>query len=132
MEQSTTYYYKAKAVGHGTGYSTEKSFTTLTAPTITTSDTNKKEARFTPSKIVISYDQVKSNEMLDISISIANTGDKQDSYFVPLIINGYMEQGVLVYVNPNSIQRVIFKVARSEPGTYDVSIAGKNAKFTVI
>jgi len=90
------------------------------------------EARFTPSKIEISYDQVKSNEMLDISISIANTGDKQGSYFVPLIINGYMEQGVLVYVNPNSIQRVIFKVTKSEPGTYDVSIASKHAKFTVV
>jgi hypothetical protein len=38
LNQSSTYYYRAKAVGDGTGYGVEKSFTTLTLPTVTTSE----------------------------------------------------------------------------------------------
>ena len=36
LAPGTTYYYRAKAVGHGTVYGDDESFTTLTPPTVTT------------------------------------------------------------------------------------------------
>ena len=38
LSPGTTYYYRAKAVGHGTAYGAEKSLTTLTAPPSVTTD----------------------------------------------------------------------------------------------
>ncbi len=38
LNQSTTYYFRTKAAGYGTGYGVEKGFTTLTSPTVTTND----------------------------------------------------------------------------------------------
>jgi hypothetical protein len=38
LTENTTYYFRAKAVGDGTGYGVERNFTTLTSPTVTTND----------------------------------------------------------------------------------------------
>jgi PKD repeat protein len=82
--------------------------------------------------LLVSPEQVLPNQEVQISINIGNQGGSEGSRTVALFINGYLEQSQTVVVSAGSSQNVVFRVTKSTPGTYEVSLEGKEGRFFVI
>jgi hypothetical protein len=76
--------------------------------------------------------QSSASQPVTITTNVVNTGDEGGNYNVALKINGLMEPTRMVSVGPQGTQPVKFTVAKSQPGTYTVDIAGQKGSFTVI
>jgi hypothetical protein len=90
-----------------------------------------KPAAFSLSSLAISPTTVAPSEKVNISVSMANTGNLNGSYTVVLNINGVKEVEQSVTVAAGSSQTVSFSVAREKAGSYSVTIGGLNGSFTV-
>lgn len=104
-------------------------------PTIPTpAATGKKAeepARFAASYLRVSPGQVNSNDPVEISINVANTGEESGSRAVTLYVNGEIEKSKMVSIPPGSTQNVKFTVTRATAGTYDVLLEGQEGQFQV-
>ena len=89
-------------------------------------------AKFVASYLRISPNQVLPGQEVKISINIANHGEERGSDTVDLYINSQLEQSQTVGVSPGCCQDVVFKVTKSTPGTYQVSVKGQQGQFTVL
>ena len=87
---------------------------------------------FVASYLHISPQQVKPNQQVEISINIGNKGGENGSYSAALYINGYLEDSQTVGVSAGSSQLVVFRLSKSEPGTYQVLLEGQEGQFTVM
>ncbi|MBC8275561.1 MAG: hypothetical protein H8E40_11425 [Chloroflexi bacterium] len=76
--------------------------------------------------------QTGIGQPVTITTNMSNTGDEAGNYNVALKINGQLEQQKMVSVGPQGTQPVKFTVAKSQPGTYTVDIAGQKGSFTVL
>ncbi|MFC2049829.1 SBBP repeat-containing protein [Chloroflexota bacterium] len=76
--------------------------------------------------------QTSAGQPVTITTNVVNTGDEAGNYNVVLKINGQVEQTRMVGVGPQGTQPVKFTVAKSQPGTYTVDIAGQKGSFTII
>jgi hypothetical protein len=83
------------------------------------------------SSLVISPTTVAPGEKVNISVSVANTGNLSGNFTVVLNINGVKEVEQSVTVAAGSSQTVSFSVAREKAGSYNVTIGGLNGSFTV-
>jgi len=89
-------------------------------------------ARFAASYLRVSPEQVMPNEQVEISINIGNKGGERGSRTVALYINGYLEDSQTVGVGAGSSRTVVFRVTKSEPGTYVVIVEGQEGRFFVL
>ncbi len=91
-----------------------------------------KPAKFVASYLRISPNQVLPGQEVKISLNIANHGEERGSDTVALYINSQLEQSQTVGVSPGCCQDVVFRVTKSTPGTYQVSVKGQQGQFTVL
>lgn len=84
------------------------------------------------SNLNISPEQVQPNQQVDITINVANNGEKVGSYEGILYVNGQIEANQTVNISPGSTQTVVFSVTKAIPGTYTVSLGGQQGQFTVV
>jgi hypothetical protein len=89
-------------------------------------------AEFSASHLRISPKRVEPNQQVEISIDISNTGGEAGSYTATLYINDDLEDSHTVSVSPGSTESVSFSVAKSDLGTYGVSLEGQQGQFTVV
>ena len=94
--------------------------------------TEPKPASFSASYPQISSLQVNPDQLVTISLDIANVGGEGGSHTVTLYINGEVEQSQTVSVPPGGTQSVVFTVSRSVPGTYRVTVEGWSGQFVVV
>jgi hypothetical protein len=89
-------------------------------------------AAFTISSLAVSPVQVAPGEMVNINLSVANTGGTEGSYTVVLNINGVKEAEKSVTVAAGSSQIVTFSVTKAEAGSYSVTVDGLSGSFIVV
>ena len=76
--------------------------------------------------------EVEPNEMVTITVSVANTHDTWGIYSLVLQIDGVKEEEGQVMVGAGGTETVTFYVTRKEPGTYRVFVNGLSGYFTVV
>jgi hypothetical protein len=76
--------------------------------------------------------EVVQNEWVYIWISVGNSGGSKGTKSISLLVNGQLEQSQTVGVGPGGGENVLFQVRRAVPGTYTVSVEGREAQFTVL
>ncbi|MCK4581616.1 MAG: PKD domain-containing protein, partial [Dehalococcoidia bacterium] len=82
--------------------------------------------------MTVSATQVLPGQEVIITSNVCNNGGEKGSHTAILRINGNQEQSQSVGVSPGACKTVIFKVAKSYPGTYQVSVDGQQGQFTVL
>ncbi len=93
---------------------------------------SKKPANFVASYLHISPEQVLPNQQVEISINIGNHGGEKGSHTTSLYINRQLEDRWVVGVSPGSCQNVVFRLSKTTPGTYQVSLEGHQGQFVVL
>ncbi len=71
-------------------------------------------------------------QQFDISVNLCNRGGEKATKSVDLLINGYPEQSQTVGLGPGACQTVVFRVFKTVPGTYEVSVMGQVGYFTIM
>ncbi len=87
---------------------------------------------FLVANLSIKPEEVRPNEIVNITVSVANTHNTWGIYSLVLEINGVREAEKQANVDARSIEDVSFRVAREEPGKYAVFSNGLSGSFTVI
>ena len=91
-----------------------------------------KPAAFTLSSLAISPAEVAPGEIVNVGVSVANTGGTEGSYTIVLKINGVKEAEKRVAVAAGSSQSVSFSVTKEDAGTYSVAVDGLSGSFIVV
>ena len=76
--------------------------------------------------------EVQPNEIVTITVSVANTHRTWGIYSLVLEINGVKEAEKQATVAAGSSQDVSFSLTREQPGSYTVFINGLSGSFTVV
>jgi len=84
------------------------------------------------SGLSISQQQVQPGQEVTISVIVTNSGGETGSYNAVLYINGAVEDSQSVSVPGGTSKNVIFNVAKSKAGVYDVSVCGQSGQFQVV
>ena len=90
-----------------------------------------------PASVLACYLDVPVTEAMpgqqfDISVNLCNRGGEKATKSVDLLINGYQEQSQTVGLGPGACQTVVFRVFKTVPGTYEVSVMGQVGYFTIM
>jgi len=88
-------------------------------------------AAFSVSNLTIQPSEVNPKEAVTITVSVAITGEVEDSYSVVLKINEVKEAEKSVTVAAGASEDVSFTVTREEAASYDVVVDGLSGSFTV-
>ena len=75
--------------------------------------------------------EVQPNEVVTITVSVANTHDTLGIYSLVLKINGVKEAEKQATIDAGSSQDVSFSVTKENTGRYSVFINGLSGSFTV-
>ena len=89
-------------------------------------------ASFYTCYLYITPQQVLPNQQVEISVNACNKGEERGSYTASLYINGILEDSQTVGVSGDSCQGAVFRVSKSQPGTYQVIVDGQEGYFTVV
>jgi len=87
---------------------------------------------FLVANLCIQPTQVQPNEIVTITVSVANTHDTWGLYSLVLNIDDVKEAEGQVMVGAGSVQDLSFRVTREEPGSYTVFVNGLSGSFTVV
>lgn len=87
-------------------------------------------ASFKLSNLNINMEVANPGEEVVITTDIANTGGSEGTYNAELKLNGVTEQSDRVIMKPGS-SFILFKVTKTEPGTYDITIGDLSGKYIV-
>ena len=87
---------------------------------------------FLVANLTIQPTEVQPNEIVTITVSVANAHDTWGIYSLVLKINGVKEAEKQATVDAGSSQDVSFSVTRGEAGSYSVFINGLSGSFTVV
>lgn|GEM_PF-2145177 len=87
---------------------------------------------FLVGNLSIQPNEVQPDEVVTITVSVANTHDTWGIYSLVLNVNGVKEAETQANVDARSIEDVTFSVARGEPGRYRVFINGVSGSFIVV
>jgi len=90
------------------------------------------DAEMSIQHISLSGEEFVQNQEIEATVSVGNSGGKKGSKTVALYVNGVLEASDSVTVGPGSGQNVLFRFSRAVPGTYTVSVEGREAQFTVL
>ncbi|MFC2036137.1 hypothetical protein ACFLUJ_08490, partial [Chloroflexota bacterium] len=86
---------------------------------------------FSVSNLTVQPVEVQPEEVVTITVLVANQGGTMGSYTVVLEIDGQKETEKIVTVTASSSKLVTFSVSREEPGSYSVVVDGLSGSFTV-
>ena len=75
---------------------------------------------------------VNQNGPVEVMVSVGNSGGTKGSKSVALYVDGIFESSQTVSVGPGGGENVLFELYRIVPGTYTVSVEGREAQFTVL
>ena len=87
---------------------------------------------FLVTNLSIQPKEVEPNEVVTITVSVANTHDTWGIYNLVLKINGVEEAQKQATVDAGSSQDVSFSLTRENPGSYSVFINGLSGGFTLV
>ena len=87
---------------------------------------------FLVTNLSIQPEEVQPNQVVTITVSVANTHDTWGIYSLVLKINGVEEVQKQATVDAGSSQDVSFSLTRENPGSYSVFINGLSGGFTVV
>ena len=87
---------------------------------------------FLVSNLSIQPAEVRPNEPVTVTVSVANTHHTWGIYSLVLKINGVKEAKGQANVDAGSSQDVSFSVTREDPGRYRVFINGLSGSFHVV
>lgn len=87
---------------------------------------------FTISNMSINPVQVEVGETVTISVEVRNVGGTEDSYTLNLMVNGLFQDSRQIILAPQESKIVIYKVSKSEEGSYEVILDGQSGVFTVM
>jgi len=90
-----------------------------------------KPVAFSLSKLIIQPLEVEPEEMVTITVSVANTGGTAGSYTVVLDINGAEEQTQSISIAAGGTKQVDLTINREEPSDYVVEVGALEGSFTV-
>jgi len=88
-------------------------------------------AAFSVSNLTIQPSEGNPEEVVTITINVANSGEVEDNYNVVLKINGEKEAEKQVTVAAGSTEKVSFTVTKREAGSYMVEVDGLSGSFSV-
>lgn len=128
LTPGTTYYYKTMSKDAAGNLAVSDVFTFTTAgeaPAVA-------PAYFSVSNLSIKPTEVAPEEVVTITVSVANTGDTEGTCTVVLKIAGVKEAEESVTVAAGSSEIVTFSTTREEAGIYIVVVNGLSASFTVV
>jgi len=89
-------------------------------------------AAFKISDLNINMDQANPGDEVVITARISNAGGSQGNYIAELKINGTTEQSEKLTMPPGVNYNLVFKVTRSDPGTYTINLGDLTGKLTVL
>ena len=87
---------------------------------------------FLVANLSIKPEEVRPNEIVNITVSVANTHDTWGIYSLVLNINGLKEAEKQAELDAGSSQDVSFYQTREDLGRYTVFINGLSGSFTVV
>ncbi len=89
-------------------------------------------AAFSASGLRIQPAEAQPNEIVAITVSVANTGGSEGSYALALVINGVAVASKIATIAGADSLDVPFSLTRKLAGTYSVSVAGLSGSFIVV
>jgi len=89
------------------------------------------EADVTVTELTLSPESVEVGENVTITATVENTGNTTETVQIVFKINGEEVKSVNVTVEANATEMVECMVAEEEAGTYEVTVDGASASFTV-
>lgn len=89
------------------------------------------ETNVTVTNVTISPESVEVGEDVTITATVENVGNITENVTIVFEVNEEEVKSVNVTVNANATEIVNCIVAQDEPGTYDVTVGGASATFTV-
>ena len=75
--------------------------------------------------------KVATGEKATVEVEIINSNAKVGTYNVPLMVNGVADDRKSITLAPGTTELVTFTLARSQPGTYSVSVGNKESTLVV-
>lgn len=88
-------------------------------------------AEFVISDLSISPAKVGPEEVVAVSVNVANPGEVASSRTIDLKIDGIVVDTKTITLAGGESKTVIFEVSKEEPGTYEVEINGQRGTITV-
>jgi PGF-CTERM protein len=89
------------------------------------------EADVTVTSVTVSPESVEIGENVTITAAVENTGNTTETVSIVFEINGEEVKAVNLTVEANATEMVECVVAEDEAGTYEVTVNGASASFTV-
>lgn len=134
LAANTSYHFRAKAVGEGTTYGIDRTFTTTgdtTNGNTATEDGASNNTTPMVSDISISPSKVNIGETVNISVLVTNAGSHTASCTITLKINGVEESTKEETLDAGTSKEVTFTTVKNIAGSYLVDVNGLNDSFTV-
>ena len=75
--------------------------------------------------------KVATGEKATVEVEIINSNAKVDTYNVPLMVNGVADDRKSITLAPGATELVTFTLARSQAGTYRISVGNKESTLVV-
>ena len=75
--------------------------------------------------------KVTTGEKATIEVEIRNSSAKMDTYNVPLMVNGVADDRKSITLAPGATKSITFILAKSQAGTYRISVGNKEATLVV-
>ena len=86
---------------------------------------------FEVSSLDITPPKVITGEKATVEVEIRNSNAKLDTYNVPLMVNGVADDRKSITLAPGATELVTFTLARSQAGTYRISVGNKESTLVV-
>ena len=99
----------------------------LLAPTL-----ESNPAQSAATNLTLSPEEVAPYDRVDVSVTVENRGDSDETYPLIVSVNGTQEYSLNVTLTQGARQTLRFAVVRSQPGEYDVSVGQLSHSFSVL
>ena len=98
----------------------------------TSTSATASETNVTVTNVTVSPESVEVDEDVTITATVENVGNITENVTVVFKVKEEEVKSVNVTVDANATEIVDCTTARDEPGTYDVTVGGASATFTVM